>query len=74
MKANVKNFNEHRVQNFDGFDHLDDFKNTPLHSAAFAGDVYCIKLLIEQAKCSVDASNLDGISPLLIIEQRNIDV
>ena len=35
------------------------------------GDVACIKKLIEEAGCSVDASNLNGITPLLIVEQRD---
>jgi len=77
IKAAFDKFEQRRVKNFKessklGFKKIkDDKRNTPLHSAAFKEDVGCIKILIEEAFCEVNVSNIYGITPIMIAEQRN---
>lgn len=42
---------------------VNQFINTPLHTASMAGNVDCVRLLLE-AGADVNAQNMDGSTPL----------
>ena len=49
------NFDEFGLNGFNKM--IDKNSNSPLHFAAFSGNVGCIRLFIEKANCRVDVTN-----------------